>query len=235
MRPVLVFDLDDTLYREHEFVQSGFRAVEDFLHGRQMDGEEFFQRVSALHVRGERGQLFDQVLAEFGVTDPVIIKQMVQVYREHVPSISLLEDAKWALEFFRPRKQLALITDGYWQTQHRKVEALGLTTVLDVVVYSDQLGPDKWKPSPAPYLEVMRQFDCAGVDCIYVGDNAVKDFVTAKRLGWFTVQVCREGGEFAGRTVETSHEADVRVTSLYELQHVKELCESDGCAPRFGA
>jgi putative hydrolase of the HAD superfamily len=57
----LVFDLDDTLYPERDFVLSGFQAVSGWL--RLQGGVEgFYDRALATFERGVRGRIFDEVL-----------------------------------------------------------------------------------------------------------------------------------------------------------------------------
>jgi putative hydrolase of the HAD superfamily len=64
LRAVL-FDLDDTLYREHDFVDGGFRAVADLLASRTGRGPgELVRRLWELHARDGRGRLFNTLLAE---------------------------------------------------------------------------------------------------------------------------------------------------------------------------
>lgn len=218
MIDVVVFDLDDTLYLERDFVKSGFRAVSGWLEAeRGLAG--FYESASAVFDAGGRGDVFDRALEQLGQsTEGGIIKELVEVYRTHEPALTLLEDAAALLPQVRKSHRLALITDGYADVQRRKVAALDLARQLDVIVLSDALGGrESWKPSPVPYEQIMASMACAGARCLYVGDNPLKDFVTAKRLGWSTVRIRREGGEHARIEVEPTHEAEHHVTSLADL------------------
>jgi putative hydrolase of the HAD superfamily len=62
---IVVFDLDDTLYPEIEYVRSGFRAVAFELEARfDVHAEEAFALLwRALQVHG-RGKTFDRVLED---------------------------------------------------------------------------------------------------------------------------------------------------------------------------
>lgn len=220
MRTALVFDLDDTLYPERQFVKSGFAAAGAFLDRRGLaEGRVFFHKAVQVLEQGHRGHVFNLALREMGLPEtPGLIEDLVRAYREHQPALTLYEDADWALERFRPHCRLGVLTDGYWQVQRQKVQALGVARRVDAIVYSDRFGRDNWKPSAVPYREMMRLLDCDGARCVYVGDNPAKDFVTAKRLGWLTVQVRRPEGEYAQVRAEASHRADHAVESLYELE-----------------
>lgn len=101
---VMVFDLDDTLFEEREFVLSGFRAVDEWLaQHRSITG--FFERAKAAFDSGSRGRIFNEILPEIGaVPDAELIQQLVRLYRGHKPNISLFPDARWAIEHFRGKK-----------------------------------------------------------------------------------------------------------------------------------
>jgi putative hydrolase of the HAD superfamily len=66
----------------------------------------------------------------------------------------------------------------------------------------------------------MQLLSCKGKECVYVADNPLKDFITANKLGWMTVQICREGGEYAKIIPEKSHEANFQIKSLLELANL---------------
>ncbi|HEY9175914.1 MAG TPA: HAD family hydrolase [Verrucomicrobiae bacterium] len=216
----LVFDLDDTLFPEREFVHSGFRAVDEWLrNARSICG--FGEAASSEFSAGARGNVFDLALRRLGVADdPVLVRKMVEVYRAHVPTIHLFEDAAWALDHFSGGMQLGLLTDGYLEVQRRKVDALGIADRFAAMVFCDEAGREAWKPSAIPYEKIRIQLQCCGNECLYIGDNPSKDFVTAKALGWCTLQICRPGGEYAAIQVPLSHQADAIIHSLAELADV---------------
>lgn len=218
MLKVIVFDLDDTLFPEHEFVLSGFQVVSNWIATRYaIPG--FFEVAWQLFEERKRNRIFDFTLKKLGVEyEPWMIQELVQIYRQHKPIISLHEDAKWAINHFKKHKQLGIITDGYLTTQQNKVEALGIESSFDVIIYSDLYGRENWKPSPVPYQKIMQLIKYQGKECVYVGDNPRKDFVTAKSLDWMTVQICRKGGEYSSVTTDASHEADIKISSLTELE-----------------
>src|SRR5262245_997772 len=86
---VVVFDLDDTLYPERAFVQSGFRAV-----GRYIErnfGTDVYERSSELLATGADDP-FGGIIAEFGL--PLGKSQLVNVYRTHIPELALAEDVR---------------------------------------------------------------------------------------------------------------------------------------------
>ena len=65
---LVAFDLDDTLYPEREFVQSGFTAVAQHLaDAGVIDAESFFNAATSLFVAGARGNIFNLALERLTV------------------------------------------------------------------------------------------------------------------------------------------------------------------------
>jgi len=77
--PVLVFDLDDTLYPECDYVRSGFAAVDRWL--REHRGVTGFSEIANAHFRGgRRGNIFDLSLEELGLPrDPALVSRITGV------------------------------------------------------------------------------------------------------------------------------------------------------------
>ncbi|NJR59173.1 MAG: HAD family hydrolase [Cyanobacteria bacterium CRU_2_1] len=220
MTKVLVFDLDDTLFPEHQFVFSGFQAVSDWML-EQYSVSGFFEIIWRLFKHGKRRTIFNQALEYLQIPyKPSLIQELVQIYRDHTPMIALYEDAQWALDYFKTNKQLGLITNGYLTTQQNKVEALGIVSRFNAIVYCGAFSYKYWKPSPVPYLQMMELTGCEGTEYIYVGDHPYKDFIAAKNLGWITVRICRADGEHVNMTVEEHYDANIKITSLYELKNI---------------
>lgn len=214
---VIVFDLDDTLYLERDYVRSGFDAVGAFLlevHGIASFAPEAWQ----LFESGVRGVTFNLALENLGHRpSEALVKEAVRIYRAHRPAIALLPDAAAALEAARAASNTALITDGPVASQQAKVDALGLSERIGCIVLSDAYGVEHRKPSPLPYRKVMAHFDVSGVDCVYLGDNPRKDFIGARRLGWQTIRVRRPLGEHAEAEPESGYEPDEEWADLSPL------------------
>jgi putative hydrolase of the HAD superfamily len=108
--------------------------------------------------------------------------------------IQLHPDADAALSRLRPSHRLGLISDGASGPQWKKIEALGLRSRLDCLVVTSDLGPDCGKPNPRAFQLVAESLGIDHQECVYVGDNPIKDFVAPHRLGWMTVRMIREEG-----------------------------------------
>jgi putative hydrolase of the HAD superfamily len=217
MIKAVVFDLDDTLYPEHQYVLSGFRAVSNWL---TTNGavRGFYPVAKSLFREGKRGNIFNLALDQLDVVyDDKYIHKLIQVYREHQPVLSLYDDAKWAIDHFRQNKRLGIITDGYLVTQRNKINALNIAECFDAIICSDEFGRESWKPSEVPYQKIMDAFKCKGEECVYVADNPAKDFITAKKLNWQAIQICREDGGYSQKLPDNAYAADIKIDSLHVL------------------
>ncbi|SDA92736.1 HAD family hydrolase [Sinorhizobium sp. NFACC03] len=226
---VIVFDLDDTLYLEREFALSGFEAVGAWW--RQQTGEEgFAARCIHLFNSGTRDQIFDRVLRELDRQfDPDLIKKLATVYRRHVPSIALAEDA---LRFFATRRDdelFAIITDGPVKTQWTKVRTLGLDRKVQLVICTDEWGVEYRKPHPKAFETIEEWSGLGGSQLVYVADNATKDFVTPRKRGWRTVQILRSERVHDGQPPSAAHEPHSQIITLDELERALEGLEKRNC------
>lgn len=209
----VVFDIDDTLYLERDYVRSGFSAVDEWL-SEQKGVTGFCQAALAEFEQGTRRVIFDRALANLGVpADPNLIQQMVNHYRNHKPNIQLLPDAKTALgSLHRQHFRLAVVSDGPVACQGAKAMALGLATWCAPIVLTDSLGIGFSKPHSRGFEIVEKEADVDGAACVYVADNPAKDFVGPKGLRWRTVRVRRPGSLHCD--VPSGPDVDIEVTDL---------------------
>lgn len=175
-----VFDLDDTLYLERDFVRSGFQVVGRWIQGR-FGVNDFFSRAWRLFETGGRRNIFDLVIEELDLMRDGLIEELVAVYRNHMPAISLEPDAALFLKSHDP-KEMAIITDGYSRVQWSKINHLRLDRLVSRVIATDDWGEDFWKPHPRSFIEISKGHDPAA--CMYIADNPVKDFQAPEELGW---------------------------------------------------
>ena len=141
MKAVL-FDLDDTLYPEMEFVRGGFRAAARHLAGRHgLDTERLYEEMLDVLGRDGRGRVFDRVLEDHGLLSAEAVALMVYIYRTHRPSLRPDDDARATLEALRQADvRLGLVTDGMGSVQRRKIAALEIEDLFEAVVCTDELG-----------------------------------------------------------------------------------------------
>lgn len=191
MRAVL-FDLDDTLYPEHEFVESGFRAVANVIAPRYgVDVYEFYATLLRVQVLNGRGKTFDTTIRAFGIAG-ANIPEMVEIYREHVPSIHLFPEAEGVLAALREANVFTgIVTNGMPSVQKKKLQTLGLEKMVDVVVCAESTGFPK--PHQRSFQVALRDLLIAPQHAVYVGNDPDVDFPGPKSLGMRTIHLDRLG------------------------------------------
>jgi putative hydrolase of the HAD superfamily len=210
----VVFDIDDTLYLEADYVLSGFRVVGQFVfeHSGMTD---FATRAWSLFQAGDRGNIFDKVLAEAGKPHAFDVRVLVDVYRNHSPPIQLLPDAQQCLEELLGKVQLACVTGGAPASQRAKVAALQLERYFSTIVFTGALGSSYEKPHPRGFERAQEALGLPGNQMVYVGDNPAKDFHGPRELGWRTIRVRRAGSQH--EAVPTPAFVDQEVSELNRL------------------
>ncbi len=215
MARVIVFDLDDTLYLERDYVRSGFQAVE-----RRLGVDGFCATAWRLFEAGARGDVFDQAMARHGIRTPVA--ELVEVYRSHAPDIVLRPEVLSLIrELASQGRALALISDGAHVSQAAKVEALGLAGLLDPIILTDAWGADFWKPHARAFETVMAAHGGDGAEYVYVADNPAKDFLAPRELGWRTIRMRWPGALHEG--VEAPGCADHQACDYAELRELLDV------------
>jgi len=216
---VVVFDLDDTLYPERAFAFSGFAAVADWLRASVECTFDPAARMRELFETEHRGRVFDQLLSELGCgQDKDRVRAMIDCYHNHTPRIVLFDDADRALARWSGVFRMGLISDGPLAVQQRKVDALGLRRRLGRIILADQWGPSFWKPHIRAYLEIEKTWSFSPSECLYIADNASKDFIAPRQRGWQTIQVRRPDGVYRDRVPPAGGEPQWQVDSLDEIE-----------------
>lgn len=195
MTRVDVYDLDDTLYLERDYVRSGFRAVGAWLaqeHGLAGFADQAWELFDA----GTRGRIFDEALTAMAADGLLeTVPELVRRYRAHPPAISLLPDADAAMERSRAcGHRIGLITDGPVASQRAKITQLGLEDRCDVIIVTGELDGDRSKPDPTAFRLMEERTGVSGGALTYLGDNPAKDFIAPAARGWHTVRVRRPEG-----------------------------------------
>ena len=214
----VVFDLDDTLYLERDYVRSGFRAVAAYaVQGTDVLADDAFAFLWNGFLAGVRGSAFDDLLARFPELSRCGVPELVRCYRDHAPNIAYLPGIEALLAELRGSgAPLAVISDGPLVSQAAKAEALGVARYADPVLLTDAWGAAYWKPHVRAFEAVAETFGLPAERLVYIGDNPDKDFHAPAQLGWTSVRL-----RLPGQVRETlPHDA---VPPTYEVGSVAQL------------
>ena len=195
MIQALLFDLDDTLYTENEFALSGYRAVAREAAARgECEYETAYDCMQTTFSVVSRKEVFPRLLARFPGLN-MTLDDMVRVYREHVPEISLYPGYRSLLEELGKNYRLGMITDGLPYVQRGKVSALGIEGLFEKIIYSWDYGEERQKPHLYPFALMLETFRIEPQSALFVGDNPEKDGIGAQEAGMIYVRVAHPGME----------------------------------------
>lgn len=236
--PIVIFDLDDTLYKECDYVRSGCRAVVNELSSRYNISPRLLSESLANSASVAAG--FDSIISlvnkELSVTkksnqcsslqtETVSISDLLDIYRNHTPELQLPDETGSLLEYLSSLGiKMGIITDGRSIAQRGKIRALGLEKYFspENIIISDEVGADKTKPDG--FRKIMNNFlenidQNTQVKFIYVADNPRKDFFWPNRLGWTTVQLLDPKGINIKGPIEVdqAHKAQIQINHLTDL------------------
>ncbi|MHC4596621.1 MAG: HAD family hydrolase [Planctomycetota bacterium] len=220
MITIVVFDLDDTLYNEIEYCKSGFTAVAEFLANlpEASAAEHIFATLWKQFTTGNHTKTFNAALDELGMDyDDKLIGELIEVYRNHIPKIALPQDSRDVLCQLSTKYTLALLTDGFLPAQQLKVQALGIEKYFKCVVYTEQLGRNCWKPSPAGFEKLMQTLNATPENTAYVADNEKKDFIAPNKLGFLAIQIIRPG------RIHTEPSGEPGAAARYVIRQISQL------------
>ena len=186
---ILIFDLDDTLYKEIDFLKSAYKEIainlskETGVHYEIILADMLMYYNSGLNA-------FRKIIDTYNITT-YGIDDFIAIYRHHSPQISLKKPVEnMLLRLKQTVFKVGVVTDGRSVQQRNKIEALGLSDYFDDIIISEEFGSEK--PNKANYTYFVDQYGNT-MDYIYVGDNTQKDFLAPNALGWHTICLLDDG------------------------------------------
>ena len=215
MTYVFIFDLDDTLYKEIDFVRSAFTHIDRLLVadygytagvGQMTLSGAFIEGLNPISALVAR-------LEEDGIHIPNAVDWLVSEYRYHIPQISLDDDVyDFLCRLDKDDIDMYIITDGRSVTQRNKIRVLGLDEFIPPrnVYISEDVGADKTENKA--FSEILESYKTEWmkdlVQFIFVGDNPQKDFFVGNSYGFPTVMLSNDGYNI--------HSQDLNVPRLYK-------------------
>lgn len=175
----VIFDLDDTLYPEKDYVRSGYQKIAAYFGQQDLE-----KQMWDVFLKG--GKAIDEVFQKAGLSEHK--EKALYIYREQVPDIELYSGVREMLERLSIHKKIGIITDGRPRGQRAKLKVLNIRA--DKVIITDELGGIEYRKPNKKAFEIMREyFDVPYEEMIYIGDNLKKDFIAPEELGmrciWF--------------------------------------------------
>ena len=172
---VVVFDLDDTLYSENDYLLSGLIAVEEFItkvYDVPFQGK--IVKANKANVKDLWGWCCETLKL------PIDVKEsLLWIYRLHTPDIKLYPGInKLFSELLNKNAKIAILSDGRSISQRLKINVLKLNSYP--LFISEEFTSEK--PNKLRFLEIQKRWE--GHKYVYIADNPEKDFNAPQKLGW---------------------------------------------------
>ncbi len=119
---------------------------------------------------------------EFGITDPEYAKMLNDDFLERTTrKTGLIDGTMELLEYLKPKYRMHILSNGFTEVQHKKIDNSGLRPYFDTVILSEEAGVNK--PHPGMFAYALER---AGARCektVMIGDSWEADIVGAYRSG----------------------------------------------------
>lgn len=196
-KAVVIFDLDDTLYSEKDYVRSGYEEI-----------ARCYTEVDAMadklwHAFENGKPAINYVLEQEGLFSEERLNFCLSVYRNHQPRISLYPDAQKLLSNLKKYGvRLGMITDGRPEGQRAKITALNIAQYFEKIIITDELGGVMCrKPNTIAFEKMQEYFGVPYTSMVYVGDNPRKDFTAPQALGMDSIYFNNPDGLYSNKGV----------------------------------
>jgi len=176
----IVFDLDDTLYKEIDFVKSAYIYINSYINLRfNLDLSNSIKKC----LDGEVN-FFDLINSKLHPDQSFPIEKYLELYRFHYPEIGLSDYTTVFLDKISSHNiDFSIITDGRSISQRNKIKALGLYDLAKNIIISEETGFEK------PHLNNFKIIEqiYPTKKFLYIADNTSKDFIAPNLLKWDSV------------------------------------------------
>ncbi|WP_458626680.1 HAD family hydrolase [Winogradskyella sp. PC D3.3] len=179
---IVVFDLDDTLYNELDYLKSAYKSISKYIEPK--DWKSLYSKMFSLY--RNKVNVFEFLANTYGKD----IGTLVAMYRDHQPDIQLFDGVLEVFEAIKSKEgKIAIVTDGRSKTQRAKLKNLGIVDYLDKIIISEEIGTEK--PNFANFIAIEKALE--GTTYYYIADNLKKDFIAPNSLGWNSIALVDNG------------------------------------------
>ena len=215
---LIVFDIDDTLYNEIDYVKSGYKEVSKYIE-KKYNKKNVYKMLMSLFDTSSKNvfnRLFDDLKIEYSNED---IMFLVNTYRNHKPKIKLARETISVINELKNNYKLAIVSDGNYNTQKAKCNSLELDKYFDMIILTDEYGKDYWKPSRKAFDLLSNEFHVRLSDMYYIGDNPNKDFYISK-YGINTIRYYNKNGIYYNSEYKENIKEKHRIDNLNEIKKI---------------
>jgi putative hydrolase of the HAD superfamily len=198
----IFFDLDRTLWdfeanshdelmaiwKRNGLHQRGISLPEEFIKVYKQINEECWDAYRKNEITKEklRGERFRRTLAYYGIEDTDLAEEIGSQYVTNSPQrTKLVAHTHEVLGYLSGKYEMHMITNGFEEVQHIKLEKSGLDKYFGEVITSEMAGVKK--PEQRIFDLAIEKSGANAGQSIYVGDDLVVDVLGAISAGWHAI------------------------------------------------
>ena len=198
----IFFDLDNTLwdfnrnstevleelYRKHNLTSLGVTSFEDFHSKYRIRNEMMWEqyRLGKIDKITLRDQRFSLTFWDLGLEPDTIPRELSDDYIRISPTKNhLFPHAQEVLTYLKEKYVLHIITNGFAEAQHIKLQSSNLSHYFSNIIISEHTGFKK--PDPRIFHLAADSAGAMPADCLMIGDSLEVDIAGARDAGWDTV------------------------------------------------
>lgn len=183
-----IFDLDDTLYRETDYLFAAYRRIAHKAADADDTREiEYWRYLCNSFMVDGRELLFQRFQSKYSLQ--MDVAQMLSILHHTECKLKLFPSARHLVnQLLINNKNVAILTNGNTEQQKQKVINLNIRQIWPqvTIVYAGEIAP---KPSPIPIQQLMVQYQTQPSETIFIGDS-VTDEQTSLNAGIDYIKAC---------------------------------------------
>lgn len=209
---IFIFDLDDTIFKEFDYVKSGFKFCAKFLSKNKISTKKIYNNFIRLFRKNGRGKVFDLYFKG----NKSKSKKLISLYRKHYPDIKAYKDALNLIRTLKKKKiRMYIVTDGIKDSQYQKIKKLNIKKYFKKIFITPVYGKTYMKPSIKCFEIIKKIEKCNWHEMVYIGDNPKKDFVNLNKKKVTTIRILR--GEFKKLDVLRLRDAKYKIKNHMKI------------------
>ena len=185
---IVVFDLDDTLYCEKDYLFAAYRRIADYTE-KQCGGKTgtYYNYLTTHFLEKGRAQLLDNFIQDFHLS--VNKDYLLYLLRTVDCRLTLQPTAKTILgELLLNNSKVYILTNGNLVQQENKIRCLQLKEQFEQIEVVHATGSAA-KPAPDGLLNILQAENAAAEDMVFVGDSETDEqTATAAKVKFINIR-----------------------------------------------